>query len=566
MRLTVISLLFLLLLAPSPVWGADALLDSVCVTGVDSYPPDDLARVLLSKPGGILNDGLVRRDRDSLAGYLREQGWWNAAVDAEIDSTGGRNILSFRITTGRRIRFGLVEVHMDSSIPGFEPGEYIEVTGKPFTKRDLDGITGDIISRLGGQGYPDVEIIPELTALGDSVDVVLLLLPGAQAYVDSIEIRGLKVTRDYVVRRELAALRGKPVSPEVTADARTAVGHLPFVHLSGEPVVEYTGQGRALLVVPLEEGTRGSFDGALGYQQASDGGSGEMIGKVNLGMENLFGTGRALNLLWENLGNDSENMELEYSEPWVFGYPVNLSGTFIQERRDAQGYTRTLFAFGAGRDIGRLHANAGLRYERTSSDSLTSASGTGIEAGVSWKALDAPSNPRSGLRYEATWSSVRKRYLFGSRERATMTRSHLSLDHFIPTARNQTIAVLISYRRVDAGKHALDPADRFWIGGASTLRGYREQMFPADRALLSAVEYRFLTGGTSRAFVFTDYGHLWNTERSGENTVTTTLSRVGYGFGIRVQSRAGTLGFDYGLGRGDGPGDGKLHVRLSTVF
>ena len=44
----------------------------------------------------------------------------------------------------------------------------------------------------------------------------------------------------------------------------------------------------------------------------------------------------------------------------------------------------------------------------------------------------------------------------------------------------------------------------------------------------------------------------------------TTLT--GYGFGVRLTSRAGILGFDYGLGRGDSPGEGKLHVRVSTAF
>ena len=547
MKLTVTSLLILLLLAPASALAADARLDSVRVTGIE-LPSADILGKLLSRSGGILNDGLVEHDRDFLAGYLREQGWWNATVEAAVDSSAGIRVLTFRTTPGHRVYFGRLEVRTETPVTGFEQREYPSIAGKPFTRQELEGIIGDFFSRLAVQGYPGAEIVPQLSARGDTVDVRLAFTAGSRAHVDSVAIRGLKVTKDRVIRRELGDLPGQAVSPDVVSSARTAIGRLRFVRLAGDPVVEYTEQGRAILAIPLEEGTRGSFDGALGYQPASGSGSGEIVGKVDLSMENLFGTGRALALRWENLGKNTEDMKLTYSEPWALGLPVSLEGSFAQERRDSQGYTQTLFTAGAGRDLGRLHASAGMRHERTSSDSLASAAATGVEAGASWNALDNSANPRSGIRYSGSWSSLRKRYLFGSRERSTLTRTEISMDNYIPTAHNQTIAILLSYRRVDAGNRVIDSADRFWIGGASSLRGYREQVFPSDRALLSTLEYRFLTGGTSRVFVFTDIGHLWNRTLSGERITTSTLTRIGYGFGLRIQSRAGTLGFDYGLG------------------
>ena len=91
-------------------------------------------------------------------------------------------------------------------------------------------------------------------------------------------------------------------------------------------------------------------------------------------------------------------------------------------------------------------------------------------------------------------------------------------------------------------------------------------MFPTVKALWSSIEYRILTGEVSRAFVFADTGYLLNRIKSYEGFTKKTETLFGYGFGIRIQSRAGTLGFDYGLGRGDSPGDGKLHVTLSTDF
>ncbi len=122
------------------------------------------------------------------------------------------------------------------------------------------------------------------------------------------------------------------------------------------------------------------------------------------------------------------------------------------------------------------------------------------------------------------------------------------------------------YRRVDIPLKNLGASDRYWLGGASSIRGYGESMYPAVKALWSAVEYRFLTGETSRVFVFADTGYLENREKFEGLFRKKTRTLIGYGFGLRIESRAGMLGFDYGLGRGDSPGDGKLHVSMRTEF
>ncbi|MDP2984218.1 MAG: BamA/TamA family outer membrane protein [Candidatus Latescibacter sp.] len=545
----------------------DARLDSVLVTGIERIPRADIDRIILSRPGGILNDGLIEHDRAALADYLHEQGWWSASVASSVDSTKAeRTLLIFRIEAGAPVLFGTIILTVPEGIRSVVKEPPQDLYGKPFTRRALDSLAQAIVIGLADNGFPGASVGPKLTAHGDTIDVVLQVQPGAKAHVDSIVIQGLTVTKDVTVRRELVRFRGRDISPEMVSEVRSAVGRMRFLRLSSDPSIEYTDAGKGLLLVNMEEGSQGTFDGVIGYQPAGGGGSGELVGKVDLGLANLFGSGRSARVRWENLGNKSSDLELRYEEPWAFGFPVNASGVFSQEDRQAQGYTRTLFSAGIGHTLGRLQANAGFRYEKVSSDSTRSYGATGIEAGISWNAVDNPANPRSGARYAAAWSTVVKNYRFGGGARTSLTRTELGLDNYIPTALHQSVAILLSYRDVTAGNGLLDPSDRWWLGGASTLRGYRERIFPAVRALISTVEYRFLTGETSRVFVFVDTGYLQDRVQSGGGIVTRSLTRTGYGFGLRLQSRAGMLGFDYGLGRGDSPGEGKLHVRLSTEF
>ena len=42
--------------------------------------------------------------------------------------------------------------------------------------------------------------------------------------------------------------------------------------------------------------------------------------------------------------------------------------------------------------------------------------------------------------------------------------------------------------------------------------------------------------------------------------------RVGYGFGMRLESKGGALRMDYGLAEGSSALQGKIHVNLGTTF
>ena len=43
-------------------------------------------------------------------------------------------------------------------------------------------------------------------------------------------------------------------------------------------------------------------------------------------------------------------------------------------------------------------------------------------------------------------------------------------------------------------------------------------------------------------------------------------TKIGYGFGIRIETRLGLFGVDYGLGAGDSLLRGKVHVGLVNWF
>jgi outer membrane protein assembly factor BamA len=547
--------------------GAPSLLTAVRIEGVaDTAVRVELEAALVSRAGDAYNEGLVSRDTTEIGRLLAGLGWWNARVLAErVPEDGGGAALVFRVEAGLRTVIGSMEV-VEAENEGGGQRNVVRVpveSGAPFLQDVFAAMVDSVVAEYADRGHPMVRAEPMLEAAGDTVRITLTVVPGPRATIDSVAVRGLKVTDESVVLRELETIIGSPPGDDTVAVVMDLLGRLTFVRLDGRPELTYNERGGGILVVTLTEGEQGSFDGAVGYQPSGDGGAGEVIGTVDLAFASLFGTGRAAAVRWENRGEGAEDLALSYREPWVLGHPVTVGGSFLHEERTFRGYTRTVITADIGRSFGAVRFSGGYRYEKSSADTLSSSAAAGIELAASWAGLDEPMNPRNGFRYGVSYVALDKRYQFGG-DGARLERAEIDVDHYLPVRQREAVAVLLRYRRVDVPRARLEPADRYWLGGTGTVRGYPEALFPAVEAGFGSMEYRLLTGGLGRVFVFVD--GAWLRDVRAENGSESIRTLIGYGFGLRIASDAGTLGFDFGLGRGDGLGDAKLHVRLKRGF
>ena len=147
-----------------------------------------------------------------------------------------------------------------------------------------------------------------------------------------------------------------------------------------------------------------------------------------------------------------------------------------------------------------------------------------------------------------------------SRSDFRLRKVWLSLQQYFPTWRKQTVAV--EFHGAAAWGVNIPPTELFYLGGATTLRGYDEDWFSGPRRAYANIEYRYLVGPDSQIFVFTDFGAVTLIE----TPALFDRLRVGYGFGARLESRGGILRLNYGLAAGDSLLRGKIHVSLGASF
>jgi outer membrane protein assembly factor BamA len=288
-----------------------------------------------------------------------------------------------------------------------------------------------------------------------------------------------------------------------------------------------------------------------------------------------------LEVYWEKKDERSQAMRFGYEEPWIFGRPVFPGIRFGQEIRDTTYVERE---WRAGLRASPWPAFSGSLegvFKEILPDSVGSAvfglaqtKSWMVSAMLDYSTLDEPLNPRQGVRYHTEVRFGRKQNLGPQsvlaaqrlKPSAAIRTVRADGEAALPVVGRQVFYAGVHGAEVRTGEDVVPLADQVRFGGANTLRGYVEDAFRGTLAAWMNLEYRYRIGRFSRAFVFFDAGMYQRKERRAEGTALVRGTKTGYGFGIRVETRLGLIGADYGLGEGDAWLRGKVHVRLVNRF
>lgn len=402
------------------------------------------------------------------------------------------------------------------------------------------------------------------------------LSTGPLVRIDSIIVRGNKTTKPHVLLRELPVRMGDLFNLDEVQSIPEKLLRLGFIRSVDPPELRVNQAGHYVLEVNVTEGNSNSLNGVAGYNPAVGNQNGFLTGLIDVQLGNLFGTGRQANVHWEKRGPETQELGLRYREPWVRGYPLHLSGGFQQLLQDTL-YVERKFDLSAEAPIGnRLAVLASFMRESVVPDSLSAlrfnlpaSNITSVSAGLRFDSRDELFNPSRGFFYSTTLATGRKRVQSDS---ATKSFSHklvtLDMQWLIPTKWPQVLSVAFHGRQVTSGEPVVSITDQIRFGGATTLRGYREEQFRGSRVAWSNIEYRYLLSRYSRAFLFFDAGYYFREEAVAGSSakLKSEAVKISYGLGVRWETPVGIVGLDYGLGESDGLFNGKVHVSLVNSF
>ncbi len=566
---------------------AQNIVQTVEFSGNHHFSSGQLLKRSGLRSGIVCNDQIIRAANRNIILAYKHDGFLYARIDSvSLEKINDREInLKWYISEDKSFRLGQIDIHNDIFSRETVLDQLDLKMGDIYREELLEAEFKQLGLFFARRGYPLAVIKPGQVQLQRStgfytVNLPLIVEEGRQIKINEFSISGNHITRDKVILRELGIQPGDLYDQDKLDLLPQNLNRLGFFKNVRVPAVLIKDSVTTLLRIEVEEGNTTTFDGIVGYIPAATGQSdrqGYFTGLIQLGFRNLFGTGRRFDVYWKKPDQYSDEFRLFYEEPWVFNLPVNLGLALERVVRDTIYIDRSYSLSSTIRFSSNFHVKLQLISKSIIPDSsasrilrLTNNSVVTGDLGLEYDSRDQPYNPRHGLLYHAYYSEGLKKnngplYLLqedslASRERLQSIR--LDLAYFINLSGNQVLAANFVGKRISSNKNQLQLSDHFWLGGTTTLRGYRENQFHGETISWCNLEYRFLTGRDSRIFIFNDWGYYYYQDTAGKHEDLLPA----YGLGLRFRTPLGILGVDYGLGRGDTFSTGKIHFSVVNTF
>ena len=511
--------------------------------------------------------------------------------------------IAVTIVEGKRVRIGEVTLAGNERFSSVEIRDQLNLRqGKLFTTGNLEQGLERIQTLYSKYGYPKVEIAPKdfrFSTETGTVDFQLNIREGAQIQIGEVKISGLKKTKTAVVLREILVKPNQRFDQRDIDASYRRLRNLGYFYQINPNVLEAGAtENKINFHAHVTEAKTGRLSGVIGYAppDSEADAAPQLTGVLEARETNLLGTGRQINFYWKS--GLLKIFRLGYAEPWIFGKPVAIGieyGQFKQQnpnRTQLSGIsyneTETVSEEQSGNvsattNFGRVFEGSMiLGYKRINVPNTALPATPTSSFDAQTPVFSNPNavtsiqpTPYTGTKYSVAFRLTRdtRDYFLNptrgrrdsvaievSRSDFQLRKVWLSLQQYFPTWRKQTVAVEL--HGAAAWGVNIPPTELFYLGGATTLRGYDEDWFSGPRRVYANFEYRFLVGPDSQIFVFTDLGAITRIETP---SVFERL-RIGYGVGARLESKGGILRINYGLAAGDSPLRGKIHVNLGAAF
>jgi outer membrane protein assembly factor BamA len=517
----------------------------------------------------------IRSKLEPLLAALADDGYVDATARlVAAPTTEGHADLTLRVAEGPRAVFGAVTHQGADSLGAVERPEG-PAPGRPFRKLDLERLIDAWLDAYDENGFPYARIRPVDVTIDRAggtprVAVTLAHEPGPRVYLASLDLKGATTTRPEAVARAIGFEAGGLYRQSRIEEGLRRLERSGLVAgVGGAELVPGDDPAHSRLRLTVREAATGSLAGIVGYSGLDE----RLSGYLDFRLNNIGGTGRRLAARWSAIEKASTLYRLAYREPYLFGRPLDAAVALEHTIFDTlYATTRSELAI-FWRLGGRTEASltAGLDNVVITSGLNRSQSSGRYTVGLDYDGRTPPNAPRTGLLLGGRLSRGKTLSgTFGDKASGALEpvlNSGFRAETYRPIGRHGVLALLLTARSLETNAAPVPQFELLPLGGALTLRGYREEQFYTPGFALAQLEYRILSDRNgSGVFLFTDVATFAPLDAEATIWPDFEHTKVGYGAGLRLGSRVGRLGLDYGLAAGEGPLDGRIHLRAETEF
>jgi outer membrane protein insertion porin family len=535
---------------------------------------------------GFLRETELEEDRDRLVGFYRSEGYIDADVkDVKVEHPSREEaVVNFLVFEGTQYKVGKLSITGNEvfsneqilKVLSLKPGSTFIPRGLPREKpKGLEKDIKEVQDLYGAKGYIDTNVkvnrIPNVET--GTMDLEYEIREGEMAYIDLIEIRGNKETKDKVIRRELAVAPGEIYNTVKVDASKKRLENLGyFSNVTAIP--EDTGvSNRKNLIVGVEEQRTGSISFGAGFSSVdSILGFAEITqGNFDIAKPPYFrGAGQKARIRAQ-LGARRQDYIISFTEPWFMNKQLSVGfdlfyneASFLSSLYNERHYGVALRASRAVGEFNKL--DAVYKFEQielfdvdnTAPTSILSESGSRSRSALGLTftrdTRDSFMLPSKGYKAEL-WGEMVGGPVFGGETDIFKLGFNGQLYFTMPWWEKNILSFNGSTAVVDewADGSRVPIFDRFFLGGPNSVRGFKfREVGPKDPSGGEPI------GGGTMAYLQTEYsipvidrvrfaswvdtGQVWK----GAFDWSSTPLDVGAGIGLRLNLPIGPINIDYG--------------------
>ena len=306
--------------------GETIIIEKLRYSGVHGLDPESFDDAIANKEHEFMgwfwgrNDGKMMLDQLQydpmrIRDVYMQHGYMDAKVDApftRVDFDDYTADMSYQVSEGEVYATKSISLHQQKHVMSDEElRSVLELkTDEPFNIKIFREDSERIKTKIADLGYAFVQVLPDLRKNKEerTVDVVYRIIPGEKVWIRNVVISGNTRTLDRIIRRELYLGPGDLYSLTDLKDSRNALGRTGYFDsntIEEKRVDDHTMD----LVVKVKEAPTGNIQLGGGY-----GSYGGFMLSVGVSDRNIFGSGISVGVKAEK-SQRSNNYSFNIANP-----------------------------------------------------------------------------------------------------------------------------------------------------------------------------------------------------------------------------------------------------------
>lgn len=514
----------------------------------------------------------IAYDSDLLRRFYLSKGYADFRVIssfAELTRDGKEFFVTFNVEEGERYDFG--EAVIDTRLQDINVEELTLLIrhqeGRVYNSKKVDDTVDELTEALGARGYAFADVRPRVRRNRKDlvVNITYRVEEGPRVYVERINVNNNVRTQDRVIRREMFLREGDAFNRALLNKSERNIKGLDYF---GEVEITETpgdDEDSIILDIDVEEQSTGELAFGIGYSSAED-----FSAQFSIVERNLLGRGQLLSLS-TSLSSQRTYLNLRFAEPYflnrdLFGSVDMFRTTTDYDTEAALETSETGLGGTVGFPVsedGRLSLFVRVSENEFINDAyrpdfgvfLEPYSDTKTQIGYSYSIdkRDDVIDPTEG------WDFVLSQNLAGPVGDVTYLRSTVIADYYRPFFEEWIFHARLNGGHIfDYDNEGVAYNDNFFVGG-SIIRGFkRSGVGPRDLStdyVLGAKQYLVGTLETKvplgipkdygiKAYIFTDFGVIGDTDVEARDVQDELAFRASYGVTFNWKSPFGPVRFD----------------------